>query len=74
MGYSRYLGKESLCKAVAIKTLEGVIYRRLGFNCEYIINANRDFSSRVQLLERNIHVNMTQFCGRDPRVNAILQL
>ena len=34
------------------------VYRRPGFNCESIINANYDLSLRAQLLERNYYYTM----------------
>ena len=33
-------------------------YRRPGFNCESLINANCDFSLKVQLLEHNYYYAM----------------
>ena len=33
-------------------------YRRLGFNCESILNANYDFSLREQILEHNFYYAM----------------
>ena len=44
-------------------------YRKPGFNCESMINANCDISPRTQLLIGNDRL----YTG-DPRVNATLQL
>ena len=51
------------------KFLRKTGYRRLGFNCESLINANCNFSPRSQLLLCN-----DRFCVHNSRVNATLQL
>ena len=69
---SKYRKSASFCcKKFWIKNTN---YRRPGFNCGSILNANCDLSPIAQLLERNYYYYAMINSVHDPRVNVNLQL